>query len=123
MNRGITVKLPTHKVITALETKLAKVEEDYANQEANEAEYDKAYAIWQKELTDLSNKTENEAINGVIAKLEVYAIRLSLILQMMNYACNTDNDEAIGIEALKGALKLVEYFKYTALKVHGILSN
>ena len=35
MNRGITVKLPTHKVITALETKLAKVEEDYANQETN----------------------------------------------------------------------------------------
>lgn len=78
---------------------------------------------WQKELTDLSNKTENEAINGVLAKLEVYAIRLSLILQMMNYACNTDNNEAIGIEALKGALKLVEYFKNTAIKVHSILSN
>jgi hypothetical protein len=63
MNRGITVKLPTHKVITALETKLAKVEEDYANQEANEAEYDKAYAIWQKELTDFAIDNVKKATN------------------------------------------------------------
>ncbi len=63
MNRGITVKLPTHKVITALETKLAKVEEDYANQEANEAEYDKAYAIWQKELTDFAVDNVKKATN------------------------------------------------------------
>ena len=63
MNRGITVKLPTHKVITALETKLAKVEEDYANQEANEAEYDKAYAIWQKELTDFAVANVKKATN------------------------------------------------------------
>ena len=63
MNRGITVKLPTHKVITALETKLAKVEEDYANQEANEAEYNKAYAIWQKELTDFAIDNVKKATN------------------------------------------------------------
>jgi hypothetical protein len=63
MNRGITVKLPTHKVITALETKLAKVEEDYANQEANEAEYDKAYAIWQKELTAFAINNVKNATN------------------------------------------------------------
>lgn len=63
MNRGITVKLPTHKVITALETKLAKVEEDYANQEANEAEYNKAYDIWQKELTAFAINNVKNATN------------------------------------------------------------
>ena len=63
MNRGITVKLPTHKVITALETKLAKVEEDYANQEANEAEYNKAYAIWQKKLTAFAINNVKNATN------------------------------------------------------------
>ena len=63
MNRGITVKLPTHKVITALETKLAKVEEDYANQEVNEAEYNKAYAIWQKELTAFAINNVKNATN------------------------------------------------------------
>jgi hypothetical protein len=63
MNRGITVKLPTHKVITALETKLAKVEEDYANQEVNEAEYNKAYDIWQKELTAFAINNVKNATN------------------------------------------------------------
>ena len=63
MNRGITVKLPTHKVITALETKLAKVKEDYANQEANETEYNKAYAIWQKTITDYATKNIKDAVN------------------------------------------------------------
>lgn len=78
---------------------------------------------WQKELTDQSNKPENEAISGINAKIEMYAIRLALILQMVRYACNEGNKQAIGIEAVQGALKLVEYFKKTAIKVHSIVSN
>jgi len=78
---------------------------------------------WQKELTDQSNKAGNEAIGGINAKIEMYAVRLSLILQMMRYACNEDDKQAIGIESVKGALKLVEYFKKTAVKVHSIISS
>lgn len=78
---------------------------------------------WQRELTDQSNKPENEAISGIIAKIEMYAVRLALILQMVRYACNEGNKQAIGIEAVQGALKLVEYFKKTAIKVHSIVSN
>lgn len=78
---------------------------------------------WQRELTDQSNKPENEAISGINAKIEMYAVRLALILQMIRYACNEDNKQAIGVEALHGALKLVEYFKITATKVHSIVSN
>jgi len=78
---------------------------------------------WQRELTDQSNKPENEDISGINAKIEMYAVRLALILQMMRYACNEDNKQAIGVEAVRGALKLVEYFKKTAIKVHSIISN
>ncbi len=78
---------------------------------------------WQRELTDQSNKTENEAIGGINAKIEMYAVRLALILQMIRYACNEDGKQAVGIEAVKGALKLVEYFKRTAIKVHSIVNN
>ncbi|WP_242093609.1 YfjI family protein [Aestuariivivens sediminicola] len=78
---------------------------------------------WQRELTDQSNKPENEAIGGINAKIEMYAIRLALILQMIRYACNEDNKQAVGIEAVQGALKLVEYFKRTAIKVHSIVNN
>ena len=78
---------------------------------------------FQRKLTDQSNKPENEAISGIYAKIEMYAIRLALILQMIRYACNEGNKQAVGIEAVQGALKLVEYFKKTAIKVHDIISN
>jgi len=78
---------------------------------------------WQKELTDLSNKPENEAISGIYAKVEMYAVRFALILQILRYACNIDNKNAIGIEAVQGALKLVEYFTKTAIKVFNIVTD
>lgn len=78
---------------------------------------------WQRELTDLSNKPENEAISGIYAKIEMYAVRLALILEMMLFACGEGDKQAVGVEAVQGALKLVEYFKNSAFKVHSIVSN
>ncbi|MDD4429771.1 MAG: DUF3987 domain-containing protein, partial [Paludibacter sp.] len=78
---------------------------------------------WQMELTDQSNKPENEAISGINAKIEMYTVRFALILQMARYACGKDNKQAIGMEAVQGALKLAEYFKKTAIKVHSIVNN
>lgn len=78
---------------------------------------------WQKENTNESNTLENEALKGVYSKLEIYAIRLALILEMIQYACNESNGSNIGINAVRGSLKLIEYFKRNALKVHDILSE
>ena len=52
MTRGkaIQVKIPTAKVIKALETKLAKVKADYAKQDENEAKYQKLVEAWRKEI-------------------------------------------------------------------------
>jgi hypothetical protein len=63
MTRGITVKLPTHKVVTALEAKLIAIKKDYANQETYEAKHQKAYAAWQKELTDFAVANVKKATN------------------------------------------------------------
>ena len=78
---------------------------------------------WQRELTDLSNKPENEAISGIYAKMEIYAARLALCLEMTMYACGESDKRSIGIDALEGALQLVEYFCKSALEVRSILSN
>ena len=78
---------------------------------------------WQKESTDQSNEPENEALSGINAKIEMYAVRLALILQLTRYACNGGNKQAIEIEAVQGALKLIEYFNKTAIKVRSIVSN
>ena len=52
MTRGkaIQVKIPTAKVIKALETKLATVRANYAKQDENEAKHKKAVEKWQKEV-------------------------------------------------------------------------
>jgi hypothetical protein len=48
--KSISVKIATPKVIKALETKLAELESNYANQATNEAKYEKAREKWQKEV-------------------------------------------------------------------------
>ena len=56
MTRGkaINVKIATTKVIKALETKLAEIKTDYANQEVNQEKHDKAVEKWQKEVGKLA---------------------------------------------------------------------
>jgi hypothetical protein len=63
MAKALTVKVSVAKVIKALETKLAQVEKDYSNQEANEAKYQKSLEVWKKQsakiLVDNFSKAEN----------------------------------------------------------------
>ena len=65
--KAISVKIATPKIIKALETKLAELNTNYANQEANEAKYQKAYEKYKKEVTkfavDKIAKAENLRTN------------------------------------------------------------
>jgi hypothetical protein len=78
---------------------------------------------WQKANTNQCNEAENEAVSGIFSKMDMYVLRLALILEMMRYACNESDKQAVSIEAVQGAVKLVEYFKSSAVKVNSILSN
>ena len=49
-SKAINVKIATVKVIKALEASLAKLESDYATQEANEAKFMKANEKWKAEV-------------------------------------------------------------------------
>jgi hypothetical protein len=61
--KAISVKIPTQRVIAALETALAKLESSYANQETNEANYELARKEWQKAVGEFAvahiSKAEN----------------------------------------------------------------
>ena len=52
--KAISVKIATSKVIKALETKLAQIQKDYANQEANQEKHTKAVEKWQKEVAKIA---------------------------------------------------------------------
>ena len=76
MSRGkaINVKIATTKVIKALETKLAQIQKDKANQATNEERFNKAHDKWRKDVAKLAltaiNKAEdlsaNTRYNGTI---------------------------------------------------------
>jgi hypothetical protein len=63
MSRAITVKVATPKVIKALETKLATIKKDYAEQGANEAKYEKSREKWRKEVQDFAIANIKKAEN------------------------------------------------------------
>ena len=51
--KAISVKIATTKVIKALETKLAEIQKDKANEKANQEKFDKAMQKWQKDVAKL----------------------------------------------------------------------
>jgi histidinol-phosphate/aromatic aminotransferase/cobyric acid decarboxylase-like protein len=65
--KAISVKIATPKVIKALEQALATLEVNYTSQEANEAKYEKARKVWQKQVQDYAianiSKAENFRTN------------------------------------------------------------
>ena len=62
-NKAINVKVPTLKIITALEASLAKLEADYATQEANEAKYLKAVEKWKTEVFEFAMANVKKSFN------------------------------------------------------------
>jgi hypothetical protein len=52
--KAINVKIATTKVIKALETKLAQIQKDKANQKVNEEKFSKAQEKYNKELAKLA---------------------------------------------------------------------
>jgi hypothetical protein len=65
--KAIQVKIATTKVIKALETKLAQIQKDKANQKSNEEKFAKATEKWSKEIAKLAlaqiSKPENLRAN------------------------------------------------------------
>ena len=72
--KAINVKIATTKVIKALETKLAQIQKDKANQKVNEEKHNKAMEKWNKEVAKLAlahtakatNLSANVRYNGEI---------------------------------------------------------
>lgn len=73
---------------------------------------------WQSILVQDRNREKRSYIKGVSAKIEQYAIRLSLIMQLIRYAYRQDNKEKVGVEAVGAAIKLADYFKKSHLQIY-----
>ena len=65
--KAISVKIPTQRVINALETKLAELQANYKTQDENEAKFQEAQKAWNEQLVSYAisqiSKAENLRTN------------------------------------------------------------
>ncbi len=78
---------------------------------------------WQRRNAEECNREECDALKGVYNKFDFHAIRFCLILQMARWACGEADRTEIDLLSVENAISLVDYFKSTARKVHGIISE
>jgi hypothetical protein len=78
---------------------------------------------WQKENTDLCNLPENEPFASIFSKIEIYVIRLALIMELLYWASGESKIDVISAKTVKTAIALIEYFKNNAIYVNKYISN
>lgn len=76
---------------------------------------------WQRKNTDRCNADESYAAIG--AKMEIYAIRLALIMQGLFFAAEGQTMQAIGAKAVTAAIGFADYFAGQAMKVRGAVTG
>ena len=78
---------------------------------------------WQHNLSDKCDTEPNETLVGIYCKLQIYAIRFCLIIQMARWACNDAGKDVIDLISVERAITLAEYFMESAKKVQTILKE
>jgi hypothetical protein len=80
------------------------------------------YATWDRMNTDrtnAANDTGDELSAALFGKLDTYAHRLALVLELLHRTCTGEgHGSTVRSEAMEGAVKLLAYFEATARKVH-----
>lgn len=76
---------------------------------------------WQRKNTDRCN--DDDAYAAIGAKIEIYAIRLALIMQGLFFAAEGQTMQAIGAKAVTAAIGFADYFAGQAMKVRGAVTG
>ena len=101
-SRGINVKIATPKVIKGLETSLAKIKKDFAEQSKNQKAHEKATEAWNKKALKYMTDNIKSATN---TNASIWRGRSTLNLDF-NYA---DIVEAIGEEPTVDFTRMGDY--------------
>lgn len=75
---------------------------------------------WQNKGTRKCNEERCDVLTSIQSKLEIYAIRFSLLLALADWACGSGKKE-IDTAVVERAISLAEYFRSTAILVQGIV--
>lgn len=69
------------------------------------------------------NDAGSERLAGMYSKFDYHVIRLSFILQVITDACNGLEPTEIAEDAIKGGIRLADYFKLHADRVHALITG
>ncbi len=84
----------------------------------------KKYVKWHNSQVNFANglqidpQTRN-VIKSIVTRSDMSMIRLCLILEVMKWACGESSLESIHPDTILRCAKLMEYYRYTMLKVYG----
>lgn len=78
---------------------------------------------WRSKNNVRINESKNDDFGGIYSKIEIYLLRLTLIIQILNDECNRKESDSISLEAIEAAIELTKYFEHTALKVNKLISK
>ena len=76
------------------------------------------YLKWQRENADLINKKNSKILGKFQKKMQTYCKKFALLLEITFWTCEESSKNEISVRAVKGALKLTEYFRENTLKIY-----
>lgn len=83
------------------------------------------YCIFRRRLDEIINTESRDAICGIYSKLDIYFIRISLVLHVMGIACGeiSKDENEVSPTTTERAEKIIDYFEKTALKVYNLMAR
>ena len=78
---------------------------------------------WQHRWADMSNAEESDRKRSIYSKFETYIHRFCLAIQLGKWLCDEAPKDRIDIDTVDKVVKLVEYFKDTALQVLSMIQS
>jgi hypothetical protein len=85
-------------------------------------EAENVYEVFYNKNKAINNSGQNNYINEVNSKLDIIVLRIALLLHL-SYMAYEPDQYYIGEATMINAVKVCEYFRETALKVHRIIEN
>jgi len=82
-----------------------------------------AFKEWRSNNNSRINNELNDELTGIYAKLEIYLLRISLIMQVLEDSIENKDNNLISENTFESAVQLINYFEYSALKVYKLISK
>ena len=88
-----------------------------------EPEAKKLLLEWQRNWTDMINEEESDKKKGIYSKFEIFIHRFCIIIQVCKWLCNEGSTDKVDFDTVTKAIKLVDYYKGTALLVNDMMNG